>query len=97
MGLLNIGVTGLLASQTAINTTGHNIANANVQGYSRQEVVLETNAPRFGGGGFVFALRVLPIIIFFSDYSLFFLCGLLVSTYLSVTLDGQSVFNRDVF
>jgi flagellar hook-associated protein 1 FlgK len=53
MGLLNIGVTGLLASQTAINTTGHNISNANVQGYSRQEVVLETNAPRFGGGGFV--------------------------------------------
>ena len=53
MGLLNIGVTGLLASQTAINTTGHNIANANVQGYSRQEVVLETNTPRFGGGGFV--------------------------------------------
>ena len=53
MGLLNIGVTGLLASQTAINTTGHNIANANVQGYSRQEVVLETNTPKFGGGGFV--------------------------------------------
>ncbi|MDA8693740.1 flagellar hook-associated protein FlgK [Pseudomonadales bacterium] len=53
MGLLNIGVTGLLASQAAINTTGHNIANANVQGYSRQEVVLETNAPRFGNGGFV--------------------------------------------
>ena len=53
MGLLNIGVTGLLASQTAINTTGHNIANANVQGYSRQEVVLETNAPKFGNGGFV--------------------------------------------
>ncbi|MGB2271625.1 MAG: flagellar hook-associated protein FlgK [Pseudomonadales bacterium] len=53
MGLLNIGVTGLLASQAAINTTGHNIANANVQGYSRQEVVLETNAPKFGNGGFV--------------------------------------------
>jgi len=53
MGLLNIGVTGLLASQTAINTTGHNIANANVQGYSRQEVVFETNTPKFGGGGFV--------------------------------------------
>ena len=53
MGLLNIGVTGLLASQTAINTTGHNIANANVQGYSRQEVVLETNGPKFGNGGFV--------------------------------------------
>mgnify|MGYP001497246976 CR=1 FL=1 len=27
MGLLNIGASGLLASQTAINTTGHNIAN----------------------------------------------------------------------
>ena len=34
MGLLNIGASGLLASQTAINTTGHNIANANVEGYS---------------------------------------------------------------
>lgn len=53
MGLLNIGVSGLLASQSAINTTGHNIANANVQGYSRQELVLDTRSPQFDGGGFV--------------------------------------------
>ncbi len=53
MGLLNIGVSGLLASQSAINTTGHNIANANVEGYSRQEVVLQTRAPQFENGGFI--------------------------------------------
>lgn len=53
MGLLNIGVSGLLASQTAINTTGHNIANANVAGYSRQEAVLGTRPPQLDSGGFV--------------------------------------------
>lgn len=53
MSLLNIGVSGLLASQSAINTTGHNIANANVEGYSRQEVVLQTRAPQFENGGFI--------------------------------------------
>ena len=34
--LLNIGKTGLYAAQAGLATTGHNIANANVPGYSRQ-------------------------------------------------------------
>lgn len=34
---LNIAYTGLQAAQVAINTTGHNVANVNSKGYSRQQ------------------------------------------------------------
>ena len=53
MGLLNIGASGLLASQTAINTTGHNIANANVEGYSRQQAVPQTRSAIYDQSGFI--------------------------------------------
>ncbi|MEE3239666.1 MAG: flagellar hook-associated protein FlgK, partial [Pseudomonadota bacterium] len=53
MGLLNIGASGLLASQTAINTTGHNIANANVEGYSRQQAVPQTRPAIYDQSGFI--------------------------------------------
>lgn len=39
---------GLNVQQSAINTTSHNIANANTEGYSRQRAVAETTKP-FGG------------------------------------------------
>ncbi|MCH9814180.1 MAG: flagellar hook-associated protein FlgK [Epsilonproteobacteria bacterium] len=42
---LHIGYSGLSASQTAINTTSHNIANANTEGYSKQSVTQRVNAP----------------------------------------------------
>ncbi|QHT63451.1 flagellar hook-associated protein FlgK [Paenibacillus lycopersici] len=35
----------LFAQQTTINTIGHNIANANTEGYSRQRVTLTTSRP----------------------------------------------------
>jgi flagellar hook-associated protein 1 len=38
---LQTSLRGLLAQQRALDTTGHNIANANTQGYSRQEAVLQ--------------------------------------------------------
>lgn len=41
-GLLDIGRGALLAHQKAISITGHNIANVNTPGYSRQRVNLET-------------------------------------------------------
>ncbi|WP_050606973.1 flagellar hook-associated protein FlgK [Clostridium niameyense] len=44
-GTLNIGKSGLFAQQGAINVTGHNIANANTEGYSRQRVELQTTRP----------------------------------------------------
>lgn len=40
---LEIARSGLSAQQTALNTTGHNIANANTPGYSRQRVNMEAS------------------------------------------------------
>jgi flagellar hook-associated protein 1 FlgK len=37
---LQTSLRGLLAQQEALDTTGHNVANANTPGYSRQEAVL---------------------------------------------------------
>ena len=42
---LQTALSGLLANQAAIDITGHNIANANTPGYSRQEAVMQTNRP----------------------------------------------------
>jgi flagellar hook-associated protein 1 len=44
----NVAKRGLNVQQQAINTTSHNIANANTEGYSRQRAVAETTKP-FGG------------------------------------------------
>jgi len=51
--LLSIGKSGLFAAQTALATTGHNITNANVEGYSRQGVVQATSTTMETGAGFV--------------------------------------------
>jgi flagellar hook-associated protein 1 FlgK len=40
---LQTALSGLLAEQQALDVAGHNIANANTEGYSRQTVVMETN------------------------------------------------------
>jgi flagellar hook-associated protein 1 FlgK len=42
---LQTALSGLIANQEAIDTTGHNITNANTPGYSRQTAVLQTNTP----------------------------------------------------
>lgn len=42
---LNIGYKGLQAQQRALDVTSHNVANANTQGYTRQDVILETSPP----------------------------------------------------
>lgn len=42
---LEVNKRGLFAQQTALNTTAHNVSNANTEGYTRQRVNLEaTNA-----------------------------------------------------
>ncbi len=50
-GLLGIGLTGILSHQSALNTTGNNITNANTPGYSRQEVQFETQTGQRTGAG----------------------------------------------
>ena len=42
--LLNIGIRALMVNQAVLQTTGHNIANVNTPGYSRQIVNLESLA-----------------------------------------------------
>ena len=53
MSLLNVGARALLANQVALQTAGHNIANVNTPGYSRQSVVLQTVQGQFTGGGYI--------------------------------------------
>ncbi|WP_082591264.1 flagellar hook-associated protein FlgK [Duganella sp. Root198D2] len=53
MSLLSIGKSGLLAAQTGLATTGHNITNANVLGYNRQVTVQSTTQPIQSGEGFI--------------------------------------------
>src|ERR1700712_9223 len=50
---LQTSLRGLLAHQQAIDTTSHNVANANTDGYSRQEAVLgATDALQIAAGEF---------------------------------------------
>ena len=44
-GGLNTVVRGLMSQQVALNTVGHNISNANTDGYSRQSVSLSSALP----------------------------------------------------
>lgn len=53
MSLLSVGARALLANQVALQTAGHNIANVNTAGYSRQTVVLQTVQGQFTGGGYI--------------------------------------------
>jgi flagellar hook-associated protein 1 len=50
--LFSIGTKAMTASYAALATTGHNIANANVAGYSRQQVELATALGQFSGAGY---------------------------------------------
>lgn len=49
--LLSIARSALLTQQKAIDVTGHNIANANTPGYSRQRLMLQPAAPLQTGIG----------------------------------------------
>ncbi len=51
--ILNIGVSALLAYQRSLATTGHNISNANTDGYNRQRVELATRVPNQLGDSWV--------------------------------------------
>ncbi len=53
MGMLHTGLTGLIAARYHLDTTSHNIANANTAGYNRQRVVQTTQFPEFAGFGYV--------------------------------------------
>jgi len=51
--LLTTGVSGLLAAQVGLSTVGHNVANVNTDGYSRQQVSFGTARPQGVGNYFI--------------------------------------------
>ena len=51
--IMNTGRSGMVAAKAAIATTGHNVANANTVGYSRQKVETSTGRPESIGGNAV--------------------------------------------
>lgn len=53
MGILNVGTQALQANLVALQTAGNNIANANVEGYSRQRAIMETVPGQYTGSGYI--------------------------------------------
>jgi len=50
--LMSLGMRAMTASYASMQVTGHNIANANVSGYSRQQAELATAKGQYTGAGF---------------------------------------------
>ena len=50
--LMSIGTRAMFANYSSMQTTGHNIANAQTPGYSRQTVQLQTSGGQSTGAGF---------------------------------------------
>lgn len=53
MSLLNIGVSALTTTQTALATTSHNISNVNTEGYNRQRTEHVAQIPDFVGNRYI--------------------------------------------
>ena len=52
-GILGTALSGLIAFQRSLDTTSHNIANVNTDGYSRQRAELATRPAEFTGAGYI--------------------------------------------
>jgi flagellar hook-associated protein 1 len=52
-GILGTALSGLMAFQRSLDTTSHNIANVNTEGYSRQRVELGTKPAEFTSVGYI--------------------------------------------
>ncbi|MEY4748430.1 MAG: hypothetical protein RIQ60_644 [Pseudomonadota bacterium] len=50
--LMSVGARAMSAAQVQLQTTGHNITNASVDGYSRQQVNLATADTQYSGAGY---------------------------------------------
>lgn len=52
-GSLGVGISGLDAARQALDIISHNIANANTEGYSRQQIEFTPNDPTKTGVGYI--------------------------------------------
>jgi flagellar hook-associated protein 1 FlgK len=53
INLYQTGVSGLLSAQQHLGTTGHNIANVNTEGYTRQRAEQNAAVGNYNGGNYV--------------------------------------------
>ena len=53
MNLYGLGLSALNNAQNNLTTTGHNISNADVEGYNRQTVLSETRGAKATGAGYI--------------------------------------------
>ena len=53
MNLFGLGLSALNTAQNNLQTTGHNINNAAVEGYNRQSVLTQTNGAQATGAGYI--------------------------------------------
>ena len=53
MNLYGLGLSALNAAQNNLTTTGHNISNADVEGYNRQTVLMQTRGAKATGAGYI--------------------------------------------
>ncbi len=68
-GLIGIGLSALRAAQTGLATTGHNIANVNTPGFSRQQSIQTPSNALFTGAGYVGqGVTVATVRRVYSDY-----------------------------
>jgi flagellar hook-associated protein 1 len=51
--IMSLGVRAMFANYAGLQTAGHNIANAGVDGYSRQQIELQTALGQFTGSGYI--------------------------------------------
>jgi flagellar hook-associated protein 1 FlgK len=51
--VLSTGLSALRATQRALDTTSHNIANVSTDGYTRQRVDFQTRKPEYSAGGWI--------------------------------------------
>lgn len=51
--IMGVGVSGLIAFQQQMSTTGHNISNSGTEGYHRQTTSLQARQPVLGSGGYI--------------------------------------------
>lgn len=58
MSSLYVGVSGLQVSQNGLNTTGHNLANVETEGYVRQQTVLQTSQYRTIGQSYISPMQI---------------------------------------
>ena len=70
VNLMGLGLQGLLTTKQSLDTVGHNIANVNTEGYSRQTTIINTaGAQQFGGASFGLGVKTEDVIRTFDQFA----------------------------